>query len=56
MADKNTNPNETAIPGKSGSLPLLSFFWFCWQPVLVSGTSRLCRRPSIRKDRSAGQL
>ena len=29
--------------------PLPPFFWSFWQPVSASGTSRLCRRPSIRK-------
>ena len=47
---KSVNPNGAAISGKGGCLPLpRSFFWFCWQSVLASGTSRLCPRPSIRK-------
>ena len=47
---KSVNQNGAAIPGKSGSLLLpLSFCWSCWQSGSACGTSRLCRRPSIRK-------
>ena len=49
-ARKSTNPNETAIPGKDGFLPPLpSSFCSGWWWVSAPGTSRLCRRPSIRK-------